>query len=205
MRPTLLALSLLFCACSAKNKSEKDDTQDYKVSDFLSNCNHSPDSLKNYYQDSLKTYQIGFPHGWDVEIVFDNQVKGIYAMDTSFFKKTENIRTILISQLDTNEALSELFLSELKGIEDEGMEIIEIGNYLIDDQPAKWVMKSALLDDIETYDILVYYKSPINSSAFSIQMSVSNIDNAKQEFCQVATIVNSLHFSVNSSIATLLI
>lgn len=191
---------IFFCTTvysCGKNNEEKRlsiNGQKYQGSQLSKRCVNDTVLHENLFKDSLEIFSINFSDNWDVEVVFDDKIKGIYAMDTSYYLRTENLTTIVINKVVSSEPLSSFFISELKGLEDEEMEIIKIGDYRIDNYLAKWVMTSRSLDEFETFDVIIYTKGPYNSEVFLVQITLSSTNDIDQQVCSAVSVINSLKF-----------
>lgn len=195
----LIVISLIY-SCNSENKKNtvSTDTQSkYKISQYLNNCKSKEDINSNskIAIDSMKTYKLRFSSGWDVENVIEKDLKGIYAFDTASFLQTELIRTITVSQsiIEKKKSLNNYFLSELKGMEDEGFSIKETGTYDLNNSDARWVLTSTGTKK-KSYSIFIYTMKYSLNSVFIIELNVENTDKPEVELCRLKSIIDSFIF-----------
>ena len=122
-------------------------------------------------------------------------MKGIYAFDTASFLQTELIRTITVSQsiIEKKKSLNNYFLSELKGMEDEGFSIKETGTYDLNNSDARWVLTSTGTKK-KSYSIFIYTMKYSLNSVFIIELNVENTDKPEVELCRLKSIIDSFIF-----------
>ena len=195
----LIVISLIY-SCNSENKKNTvstDTKSKYKISQYLNNCKSKEDINSNskIAIDSMKTYKLRLSSGWDVENVIEKDLKGIYAFDTASFLQTELIRTITVSQsiIEKKKSLNNYFLSELKGMEDEGFSIKETGTYDLNNSDARWVLTSTGTKK-KSYSIFIYTMKYSLNSVFIIELNVENTDKPEVELCRLKSIIDSFIF-----------
>lgn len=184
MMKYLIFLTLIFLMLSCQNSSKEGLITSFDCKEI---------DLNKALTMSRKTqnFTLLFPTGWDVEIIHEDQLNGIFAMDTISFVQEEAVVTLTINEIQTSKKLNEYFQNELNGLSKDNIDISNIGNFLIDEYEALWVWVSR---EREVEEILIYTKGPQQSAIFLILLHVQNSKNSQILICELIHIVHSLSF-----------
>ncbi len=200
----VLTTILFGCQKKERNDGSIEETS-YPVSDFLSECQPKKDSL-SVVVDSTNGYKVSFPIGWDVDLTKAEDIDGLYGMDTLAFLEQELIHTFIVHVINPNQNVSLLayFKSEVNGMEEQQIPILEVGSISVDEQEALWVVNTSNNGESPSKDLFVYTKHPRKNKILTLHLSVSDTDEYKERLCSMSNILASFQFLPSTVSASLL-
>lgn len=194
----LIALTLIGLSCTTKKDSSS--TISFPLSNFLDKCTSKEKYSLKTIVDTVNSLKVDIPEGWDIQISNTVDLHGIFAMDTSILRKENTLRTILINSLDIAEPLDAHFKSELTGLRHDSIPIIEVGATIINKRKAFWVLTSRTINTRKSKDLLVYTKGLTEGKMLVVNISISDSNDFKDQFCSLKEVIYSITFLQNQSV-----